>query len=290
MIDYLLLGVVCLLTGLRLIFNKLYADQYGAGLRSVYWFTALSCTVFVLCMLLVGTRPKATPFSLGVAAVFVVINLLCTYYGFAVIHVGNLSRYMLFLSLGGMVLPFLYGIFFNGDHLSVGRVLCLLLISAALLFGMDRSGQGSAKARFYYIMIFLLNGAACILLSLHQTNPAHLPAVGTAEFTVLYMTMLAGVGFLLVLALRLREGSATTPIRHGPDLLLSAGYGLFFGLGNYLTTLCLLHVEPFFQFPIVTGGSVVLSGLCGRLFGEKLGRAFLWSSVLVVLGTVAVLF
>ena len=48
MIDYLLLGVVCLLTGLRLIFNKLYADQYGAGLRSVYWFTALSCTVFVL--------------------------------------------------------------------------------------------------------------------------------------------------------------------------------------------------------------------------------------------------
>ena len=79
MIDYLLLGVVCLLTGLRLIFNKLYADQYGAGLRSVYWFTALPCTVFVLCMLLVGTRPKAAPFSLGVAAVFVVVNLLCTY-------------------------------------------------------------------------------------------------------------------------------------------------------------------------------------------------------------------
>ena len=289
---YLLLVAVCLLGGLRLVFNKMYVNKYGAGLKSVYWFTFLSCAVFSVLMLSIGTKIRITAFSLTLAIIFALINAVCTYFGFSVLRVGNVSKYTLFLYLGGMILPFLYGAFFNGDHMGIGRILCLLFVSAALVVNINRQGEETRKARLYYIFIFLLNGIASVLLSFHQNNNFGFENVSTSEFTVLYMMILSLLSLFMVILLHGIEGKRGEgkKVKHGADLALAVGFGITYGVGNLLTTLCMLHIEPSFQFPIITGGSIVISGLIGLFFEEKIGKKFVISATLVMIGTILILF
>ena len=60
-----------------------------------------------------------------------------------------------------------------------------------------------------------------------------------------------------------------------------------YGVGNLLAVICLLHIEPSFQYPIVTGGGIILAGLGGLFFREKITWRFLVSCALVMAGTVA---
>ena len=51
----------------------------------------------------------------------------------------------------------------------------------------------------------------------------------------------------------------------------------------------LLHIETSAQFPILTGGSLVVAGIVGLFFGEKITRRFLLSAALVLAGTLLLL-
>lgn len=291
MIYYLLLGVCCLLTAVRLVFNKMYVRLYGSSAESTYRFTFLSTLIFSIVLLaLCGFRLEVTPFSFVLGLLMALINVICTAVGFRVLEVGTLSKYTLFLSLGGMIIPFLYGFVFNGDSVTLGKVICLLLITAALFVQTERGG-GDRRALFYYLAVFSLNGLACIVLSLHQNGLFSFRAVSTESFTVLYMLQLAVLSLVLMLLLR---GRTPREQREGrPPLLkavaISAAFGLLFGFGNYLSTLSLLHIEPSYQFPILTGGGVLLSGVMGLFFGERIRPRFVISASFVVLGTLSLL-
>lgn len=299
---YALLCAVCLISGVRLICNKAYVRRFGATTFDTYRFTFIACLVFSLGMLAVlGFRPEFTWVSFGFVAVLVALNVICTRCGFAVLAVGNLSLYTLFLNLGGMMLPFLYGILFRGDALTPGKILCLVLITAALLLQVERKGSRGWKATLCYITIFLLNGTAGICLAWHQDCFARGVAVSTESFSFLTMAGLAVASGILMLfsaprkkaqAAETEADAAPSKARWFPWLVLALGgaFGVCFGTENYLQTLCLLHIDPSYQFPIVTGGVIVISGFAGLLFGEKITKKFVISAVLILAGTSCMLF
>lgn len=291
---YLLLGLSCLLGGVRLGFNKLYVNKYGSNLKSALWFLFLCCGFFFVMMLAIQRSLAFSAFSVILALIFAVINVACTTFGFATLAIGNVATYNLVLMLGGMLVPFAYGVTLGGEAVTLPKTVCMLLITAALVVGMEKKkegGKSSRRALLYYALLFALNGMACIVLSVHQTVPTPFgaTAVDTTSFTMLYMLFTSVLSLIVFIALRIRDGKPKTPVKRGPDILLSAGYGIFYGLANLISAFCLLHIETSAQFPILTGGSVVLAGIVGLFFKEKITPRFLIAASLVIAGTLLLL-
>ena len=290
---YLMLAGCCLLGGIRLIFNKLYVNAYGSALRSALWFTFLACGIFAVMMLAIDPLMEEhfsfTPFSFLMALIFAVINVACTVFGFATLAIGNVSTYTLVLQLGGMVLPFLYGVSLGGEDFVWQKPVSMLLIGVALFVNMERTREkkGSRRAWLYYGLLFALNGAACIVLTIHQTaDQAATPIVGTSAFTVWYMNLTSVLALVALLVLRIKNGKLTPAPKRGPDIWLSAGYGVFYGFGNLLNAATLKGgLDSSIQFPIMTGVSVILAGIVGAIFfRERITSRFLIAIAIVLAG------
>ena len=290
---YLLLGVVCLLGGASLFFNKLYVRKYGSSVRSALWFTFLACGICVPVLLLAGQRFDFSWFSFVLALVFAVINVACTIFGFRTLAIGNVATYMLVLQLGGLVIPFVYGITLGGEGALWPKWVCMVLIIGALVVNMPKGEdkRSSRLALLYYGLLFTLNGLACVVISVNQKTPTPfgLRAVDGGAFTILYMLLTSALALIAFLVLRIKEGKPNPPVKYGWDILLSSAYGAFHGLGNLLIAICLNHVDASAQFPIVTGGSVVVAGLVGLFFCERITWRFVVASVLVMAGMLLLL-
>ncbi|MBQ8140497.1 MAG: hypothetical protein IJ038_02240 [Clostridia bacterium] len=288
---YLLLFGICVLMTIRSVFHRLYISVSGSSPRSTYQFSMLSTLIFSVIMLVtMGFKMKITLFSLLVSVFIGLANVTCIYLAFKVLEEGGLSRYTLFLNLGGLVIPFFYGLFFNGDAWTVGKIVCLLLVGAALFVNLEKGEPMSFRIKLYSVAIFMLNGLGCAALSFHQSNPFGVPAVDGDSFTVLYMLLNSLFGFIILLFLpRDKNAEKKDKKETGKALLYTAVYGLLYGFGNYGMAVCLLHIDPSYQFPIITGGGVLLAGIAGLIFGEKITKRFCLTSVLVIVGTAALL-
>ena len=296
---YLLLVVTCLLGGARTLINKFHLKRFGEGVDNSFLLTCLTCGFFVPVAMLAGARFTFTPMAFWLAFAFAVVNVLCSVIGFAVLPIGNMSMYTLFLQMGGMLIPFAYGLAFNGDGLSLGNTLCILLILYALALNLTKDEKRSKKATLYYLLIFLLNGLACVLITLHQTEALGGTAISSADFTLWYAA-LTSLLCLLFLGARLATGgkermaalfpTETRSVKStGLRLLLALFSGVSYGFGNLLLTICLLHVEPSAQFPFITGGSILVSGLFGLFIGEKITKKFVLSTSAVMVGCILLL-
>ena len=296
---YLLVGLSVLLGGVRLIFNKSYINRYGASIRSSLWNTGLSCGIFFLLMLpvnflLSGNWLTFSPFSFLLALLFAVVNVVCSAIAFKTMEIGNLATYTLVLQMGGMVLPFLYGMFLGGDGHTWQKWVCLALITLALVVNMSKT-ESRAKGSplllmILYAVMFLLNGSACIILAVHGEEAYGAMAVDSTSFTLWYMILTSLLCFAVCGILRLKEGAPTPPVKRGLDFALSAGNGVFYGAANLISLICLSHIEPSAQFPILTGGSIVVAGLVGAAFyREKITLRFLVATVIVLAATLLLL-
>lgn len=290
---YLLLGLSCLCGGVRLGFNKTYVNKYGSNLKSALWFLFLCCGFFFCMMLAIQRTLSFSLFSVILALIFAVINVGCTVFGFATLAIGNVSTYNLVLMLGGMLVPFLYGVTIGGEHFTAPKTICMVLITIALAVGLERKkgAQSSRKAWLYYALLFTLNGLACIVLSVHQATPTPFGAVAvdTTSFTMLYMLFTSLLAFSAFLIIRFKNGKEAERKPVGLGVALAMGYGCFYGLGNLISAFCLLHIETSAQFPILTGGSVILAGIVGLFFKEKITVRFLIAAALVLVGTILLL-
>lgn len=295
---YLLIGLCVLFGGVRLIFNKHYINRYGASIRSSLWNTGLSCGIFFLLMLpvnflLFGNWLNFSLFSFLLALLFALVNVACSVIAFKTMEIGNLATYTLVLQMGGMVLPFLYGMLLGGDGHTWQKWVCLALISVALFVNMSKTesrGRSSAVLLVLYAVMFLLNGSACIIFAVHGEEAYGTLAVDSTSFTLCYMILTSLFCFAIGAVLRLKEGPPTPPVKRGLDFALSAGNGIFYGAANLISLICLSHIEPSAQFPILTGGSIVMAGLVGAaFFKERITPRFVVATGIVLVATLLLL-
>ena len=192
---------------------------------------------------------------------------------FVMLSVGRMSVYSLFMMLGGMLLPFAFGVLFLRETVSVGKTLGSILLTASIVLQALDGGKGEKVAdgqrlRFFLLCMaaFMINGMTGVVARLHQLLPG---AVDECSFTVLVclfcvMLGLAATGRQMLgnhrpQSLRQLRGALQ------PRALL---YGLLVGAamhtGNYLILAGANHVPASVQFPVISGGTIVLSALLGR--------------------------
>lgn len=296
MIYYFLVILSCLLTSGQMGFTKAYSAKYGDGMRAVYRNSVLSGLAFVVIMavkdLITQNEFKMTGFSFVIAIIFALINAVCILFLFGGFKHGEVSRVVLFTNLGCLMVPTIFGFFYLSETVTLGKVICLVLIAGALLVNLDFKAKGSnKKAILYYVVIFIMNGLACVVLTIHQNNkwgyvPTNEDDLTTTIMFLYALMCLCVLGFLY--GFRPVKESDTGKVENMPLCIgLSAGNGLLYGIATLLQTVALGFIPASVQYPLLTGGGVVLGGLLGTLFGEKIDKKFALSCVLVIAGTIA---
>lgn len=309
MIYYLYLLCAVVLMALQFSVNKFYQSKNGSGIMTSLLYTTLSgFATGAIFFAINGFTLNVTPFSfvcaVGIASLCLGYSLL----GFKIFSLGNFAVYTMFLMLGGMLLPFLYGLFFLGDAETLSpislvcRIIGVLLLIVSMLFQLtekkETEDKHDKKTRLLFIalclLVFFMNGFVSILSKLHQIE-GHYPTVDNNSFVFLTNTI-NGIfsGFaLFILTLFHRGGPKLSP-SFKPWMLISsvAVYALCNGVSYLLQLLAAASTMPAsVQYPMMTGGSVVLTALTGYLFfGEKQSRRALIGTILAFAATFLFLF
>ena len=294
MIYYVLivLSVVCF--SAQFAFTKLY--ERSAKQKTVTSLAMLIVMALVGAALFLCIGKFQIRFSVhSLTWATVMAGLMLPYYivGIKVLSLGSLAVYSTFMMLGGMLVPFFYGIVFLHESVSTGKILGCVLLTACIVMqayiqnaqtrsNTDRSdGKNKTLLFVLCLVIFFVNGMTGVVAKAHQLNAA---AVDTVSFTALYCLLTALFSALLLCVIlltgqRKEKCAQLKKILGWRTLLTVAAIGLAAYTGNFLSFTATSHIPASVQFPIVSGGTIVLSAIVSAfIFKEKISKKE-WLSV-----------
>lgn len=278
---YVLVFAATFLFACQFLFNQNFQKKCGTMLSATLTFMIYTNAFGTIIMLMINRfQLEWSWFSVGMALIQTVCNILCTYAGMKALSIVNLAVFALFSMLGGMLLPFGYGIVFGNEPFTVIKAFCVVVITFALVLTVV--GEKEIKKGWpYYLSVFILNGMTGVLTSIHQSYPSI--SVDSGSFTV--WTRL--ISFVVCLAVQLIVKKKVIFI-HGKVVLYSAGFALFNGMGNLFLLISVMYLSASVQYPIVTGGTIFFSTMISVVRKEKISVRTLSSTLLALTATVGI--
>ena len=277
MTDYLLILLSVLLLALGFILQKLYQRGGKQTTLGGVDFSILSA-FFSLILLLVmsGFSPDFSWYSAVNSLLRSACCLAYTVIGFWIMKHGHMALYMLFLMSGGMVLPALWGWLFLDEDILPLRVIGVAVILISIALTNRGSSRPDAKMILACVAVFVLNGFVSVFSKLHQIE-AVFYTVNT-ECYALYGTLaslLMSLGLRAVLAGGTPKEKTPTPSEKRSwkmlvlPILIVVAYSVFGSLSSLLQLWGAKDLPASLLYPMITGGSVVLTSLFAFLFFKE---------------------
>ena len=315
---YLFILAAVALLALQFSTNKAYGQRRGDGAKASLIFAAAcgfasAAVTFVIACLTGGFR--FTPFSLLLGAVMASLSCAYTLIGFRIMALGDMSVFMMFLMLGGMMLPYLFGVSVLGEFRGaepwriVLRVAGLLLLTVSMVFPVSARKKAGKSGGLFAVLcaaVFVLNGLASIVSKTHQTPGFwSFDTVNAPSYACLGNLMNGVISAVCLAVICLREkrkepnaeapasgeGVRLIPASAAVIALIIAANALCNGVSYTLQLTSASRLPASVLYPMVTGGSVVLSAVAGRIFfGEKPDRITLVGLILSFAATFLFLF
>jgi drug/metabolite transporter (DMT)-like permease len=275
------LAVICFVG--QFAFTKIYEGTVKQTTQSaLIMLTATGVVGAILFFVIGGFRISFSPVTVTWAAVFALIMIPYYTVGIRVLSLGSLAIYSMFMMLGGMLVPFFYGILLLDEDISISKLIGTVLLTLFIILQAvaQRSAdnpkrEGSSKGRGVFfalcILIFFINGMTGVVAKAHQISSG---AVNEISFTVIScaLTAIFGVAILLLSAIRQKNAvtDAAKRVMHAKPMLIMALIGITAHSGNLLHLIAAADVPASVQFPIVSGGVIVLSALVSvTVFKER---------------------
>ena len=279
---YGLLTLSVVMFGVGFFLNDRYQKESGSGLCDTLTFTLFSNLAGLIILLIINRfRLDFTPFTLLMAGLATLNSIAFSFCSLKAFEHINLSLYSIFAMLGGMVLPFVVGIVFYDEPLTVANATCLVLIAAALALTLKR---GEKKNGFlYYVGVFLLNGLSGVLSKGFQSAPY--AKASAASYSIWMAALAVAVCALLLLSLHKRMQRPS-----GKALLYTLGCGSVNKVANLFLLLALAVLPASVQYPFVTGGTMIVSTLIGLLLGQRPTKREIGAIALSFIGILALIF
>ena len=280
---YILIFIADFLIAGQFSFNKLYEHKLARSNGDFLILPVLAALINCILFLVLNKFTLAFgTFSFGMAILNAFVQASSMVCGILVVRLGNVSVYTMFMMLGGMLLPYLYGVAFLCEKPSVFQIIGLfVLIAALILFALPpKNAEKKSTHKLFYVLCFLvffLNGASSIIAKAHQINKAAIPTYDFLVWSYMMQFILTFVCFgvgQLIGRRKVAEGQPSLCIRSNPwmTVLVSAGYAICMGVGNLLLLTAVIHLPASVQYPIVTGGSIIITTIVARIaFKEKIG-------------------
>ena len=287
MIYYLMLVLAAALFSVQFFFQKKFETGYGTDVKSALVFsvgTGFGMALISLVIALFMQGMHITVFSAAVGFVHGLSSFLFMYFSLKALKAANLSVFSVFSMLGGMLLPFFYGILLapEKEPVTVGKVVCCTLIALAVICTVSGGGAKDKKAYFYYIAVFVTNGMTSVCASVHQNYPTL--NVDSYSYMVISSAWLMILGLVFLTFVKTKR-----PITKNAVIQMS-GFSLCSGVGNLILMLALLVLDASVQFPYSTGAAVVFSAVITLVMGEKMKKNEVISVIIAFFATVAMMF
>lgn len=240
---------------------------------------------FLIYFAICGFKIEITVFSLIIAVLLTLFVGIYTIIGFKIMSIGSMAVYTVFLMLGGMTLPYFYGIIFLGESVTLTKVIALLLMITAIVLQNDKSDD-KQKLFFYLlcIFVFILNGLTSIASKIHQIDLGF-KTVSENEFIVLKNLIRA-----------LMFGGMLPFFKNGNGKILSIKpkmyvvivlSGVVSSTAYLLQIICASHIPATMQFPVMTGGTIMFTAILGLvLFGEKINKRQVTGLIICLVATI----
>ncbi|MBQ9416123.1 MAG: hypothetical protein IJU20_04695 [Clostridia bacterium] len=282
--------------------------------ESVYLrMLAVSVAEFPIFLAIANFKIRFDGYMLILSSILALIALISMLITLAAYSKGNMIIYTMFQMAGGMLLPFVYGIAY-GNNLSVWRIIGIVLMVFALIFSVFKElreafGTGDRKGRIFLLLcvaIFFVNGSTSIVSYIYANGiyaaSDYTPETGAflvVNRIVTIVFSLVGLGLVALM----HRGKPKEPSLDSKGNLMSVkrvvGWCLLLfllmagvdGVSAYLQLISASAIPAVAIYPIITGGTVVLTGIAGFVFfHEKVTKRAVVSIILTFLSTVLFVF
>ncbi|MBQ6265784.1 MAG: EamA family transporter [Clostridia bacterium] len=276
---YGIISISALLFSLVFVFSDKYRKKYGSSTDAVLKFTAGSHFAGFIALLAINKfRFEFTPFTSIVAFIAAFDVILFNIFSLRALGKTNLSKYSVFNMIGGMALPFSAGILFFKEQITAGKIVCLVLVAAALIFTVEKSDKKGGA--FYYIGVFVTNGFYGVINK-------YFSASGFSKTSDAgYSILIEGITVLLCVILMLFPKKRIGAV-NGRGLFYMCGYGAMCAVGNLFLLIALRGLPASAQYPFVTGGVMIISTIYSFFTENKPGKKEIISVLLAMFGILA---
>ena len=281
-VNYVYVITATVLLALDFALSKKYQAAEGVSLSAGLRFNALN-GLFTALMFFGFSGVEFSLFSALMAFAMSVCMASYSVIGFRILKTGNMSVYSVFLMSGGMLLPYLFGVLFLQEPLTVFRIAGVILILLAVILSNGMKFQRNVSFVWLCVLIFVLNGFCSIISKCHQINTSY---ASVNSMTFVAYTGLGRFLFSSVLLLCCKKGQKQQPVSLKRTVVLAVGSALIGGVSYGLQLMGAKELPATVLYPLVTGGSIVFSAFSGMIFfREKLSRRQIISIILCVAGT-----
>lgn len=279
MVYYGIVSIAVVMFGFQFFFNDKFEKNSTSGLRQILKFTLGGNIAGLIVLFAINKfRFEFTPFSLIVALAGAVDGILCTFCSIKALGKINLSLYSLFTMLGGMVLPFAAGLIFFDEKLTVGTVICFVLCAVSLLFTVEKGSKNSGAV--YYIGVFIFNGLSGVISTVYQRMDY--PKVSETGFSVLKAAVV-----IVLCAAALAFNKEKKEKFNRTALIATGGNGILNCVANLLLLFSLAKLPASAQYPMVTGGVMIVSTIIAFFTPNKPKKKEIFAVILSFIGILA---
>ncbi len=282
MLYYLLLISADILLAAFFVINKYYQKSEGSSLTKGLIFNAvLGAFSSVMFFAANGFRIDFSLFSLFMAFGQAALIVGYTVIGFKIMSDGNVSTYTLFLMTGGMIVPFVWGVIFLGEPLTVLRTAGVIIIALAIALSNKAEKKVSTKTLIMLIAIFFINGFTSVIAKEHQISAM---AISTGSFCV-YNSLGKTVLSLFALPFVYKKGNSSFPKSKKSYFFIILA-AIASGVSYFFQLVGAAELPATVTYPVITGGSIIFTSLAARIFfSERINKRTLISIGFCFVGT-----
>ncbi len=276
---YLFIIIAAVSVGGQFALSKVYKNKiilsnytdlffnFGMGVFSMLIFA-------VICLGDVGFSWYSVGLATGVAlcnVVYMLCNLRAVMYG-------KLAVFTMFLMLGGMIFPTIFGVLFLNETMSWFKIAGVVLLIFSMIFSVtEKTGEKNTK-KFYILcfIAFVCNGLVSIFSKVHQISEN---ALNTFQFSFWQsVAVAASVGILLLIctALNHKQENFSAAVRQtagGRSIGLIFLITVIMRAGSVVLLLAAKDVPASLLYPLMTGISIVITAIFGRVFfSERISK------------------
>lgn len=314
--EYLYLAGACFFFSIQFIFNKLFTSRSDGSFAAGVW-NALATALFMLIYLLPmgGFAVSISQSALLCSLIYTAATLICSGMTILAMKNGKLSVITTYMLLGGLVLPFVWGIIAYKEPFTltkgIGVVILLLSMVSGILWDKlfpgkntepsEKSGN-SMLFHIYCLMLFLSNGLVSIATTASQKAE---DAVSSNAFLILCKIETAVAALVIMVLIGLvncKKGDAhgvknafvgivkNPPMTGKIFFILLASCALYAvsnGVANIFSLNCAQTMDASIQFPILSAVVILFGAIFGWLFfHEKIEKRDIAGLLLAALGIV----
>lgn len=292
---FLLAGAVLLFTG-QFAFTKIYGEKAQQKVdQTLVMILLISLIGAGMYWVIGGFQVALTKNLLFYGTAFALVMIPYYVLGVQVLSIGSVAIYSMFMMLGGMALPFGYGLIFLDEPITwgkaVGCVALTLAILAQALTQQKQEGTKTAKRGLFLLLciaIFVLNGLTGVIAKAYAISENTPDEVGFTVVSCLLTAIFSGILLLFLGFRQKQEIGAEIKKAFQPAVLLCIGaIGVFSYTGNFLHLKAAAQLPASIQFPMVSGGVIVCAAVVSAVvFKEKISKKEWICVILACISTV----